>query len=87
MLTKHLVLVTPWSVKVTVPTSMGRTRSPARRAAACSASGGRPNDRTKSQPDPAATTPSTASAATGPPPEIIPLTTSCTVPSPPTATR
>jgi hypothetical protein len=46
MLTKHLVLAVPWSVKVTVPTSIGRTRSP-----------------------------------------VIPLTTSCTVPSPPTATR
>ena len=45
------------------------------------------NDLTKSHPDPAATTPSTASAAIGPPPVNIPLTTSWTVPSPPTATR
>ena len=55
--------------------------------AACAASPGRPNDRTKSHPEPAATTPSTASGATGRPPEIIPLTTSWTVPSPPAATR
>ncbi len=87
MLTKYLVASASPSRQVTVPTSMTRTRSPARCEAACTASPGRPNVRTKSHPDPAATTPSTASGASGRPPEIIPLTTSWTVPSPPAATR
>src|SRR5581483_5608084 len=48
---------------------------------------GSPKVRTRSHPDPAATTPRTASRATGLPSSSIPFTTSCTVPSPPTATR
>ena len=55
--------------------------------AAWTASPGSPNDFTKSHPEPLATTPSTASAATGWPSCSIPLTTSWTVPSPPAATR
>ena len=56
MFTKHLVVVAPSPVpvtaQVTVPTSMARTPSPARCLAAWAASPGRPNDRTKSQPEP-----------------------------------
>ena len=87
MLAKYRVICSAPEVTVTWPTSIRRTRSPARCSAACAASPGRPNDLTKSHPEPAATTPSTASAASGRPPVNIPLTTSWTVPSPPTATR
>jgi hypothetical protein len=81
MLTKYRTAPVP---NVTLPTSMTRTVPAASRSAAFPASLGIPNVRTKSHPEPIGSTPSSASAA---PSARIALTTSCTVPSPPAATR
>src|SRR5918994_2817005 len=76
----------PLDVYAILPTSSGYVLSPTRCWHARGTSPGRPNVRMKSLPLPAATTPRTASSTMGLPSSSMPFTTSCTVPSPPTAT-
>src|SRR5207302_8659594 len=79
--------VPPGSELVTRPTSMGYTPSPARWRQTRSVSMGIPNCRKNSFSVPAATTPRRGLATMARPFSNIPLTTSCTRGSPPTATR